>query len=174
MKAGPSSARSTSRGAPTTSPLERPEWKRVLEAIRAREFGGTPFDALLTWQASRAQRDLQAYTILQGACVGSGVSWGYNGTLYDLSDREDAFRTGLDALMAADEARRISTDVKRVVKANAMAGKPHGKTLYGYRHLYHQETREPWRGCGPTLLANALRARSIQGSAAADPQAAAA
>lgn len=115
---------------------KRPEWALVLELIDS----GT-IDAVLTWEASRAQRDLTAYSELRDKCVVAGVKWGYSGRLYDFADRDSRFRTGLDALLAEDEAARTSERVKRAVRANAMAGKVHGKDLYGYRRVYDPSTR---------------------------------
>jgi site-specific DNA recombinase len=116
---------------------ERLEWAAVLEAVADRKM-----DALITWEASRAQRDLQAYTKLRDACSTAGVLWGYSGTLYDLSKREDRFRTGLDALLAENEADQTAERVQRAVRANAEAGKVHGKLLYGYVRTYDAVSRE--------------------------------
>jgi DNA invertase Pin-like site-specific DNA recombinase len=116
---------------------KRPEWAQVLEIIDS----GT-IDAVLTWEASRAQRDLAAYSELRDKCIGAGVKWGYSGRLYDFDDRDARFRTGLDALLAEDEAARTSERVKRAVRANAMAGRVHGKDLYGYRRIYDPTTRK--------------------------------
>lgn len=129
----------------------RQVWSGVLASIEAREV-----DALVTWEASRAQRDLTAYAELRDACVKAAVSWGYSGTLHDLSQREGRFRTGLDALLAEDEASRTSERVQRAVRANAVAGKPHGKNLYGYRRSYDPTTRallavEPHPEQGPIV-----------------------
>lgn len=111
-------------------------WAEVLKAIARRDA-----DALLTWEASRTGRDLAGYTELRDACIAAGVKLGYSGTIYDLANRDARFRTGLDALLAEDEAARTSERVKRAVRANAMAGKVHGKHLYGYRRIYDPETR---------------------------------
>lgn len=115
----------------------RDAWAAVLAVIEAREV-----DAILTWEASRAQRDPTAYAALRDACASAGVQWGYSGHLHDLAEREGRFRTGLDALLAEDEAARTSERVLRAVRANAVAGKPHGKNLYGYQRIYDPATRE--------------------------------
>ena len=114
----------------------RPEWDLVLQAVSERRM-----DALITWEASRAQRDLRAYTTLRDRCAAAGVLWGYSGTLYDLSRREDRFRTGLDALLAENEADQTAERVRRAIRANAEAGKVHGKELYGYRRSYDPVSR---------------------------------
>ena len=63
-------------------------------------------DVLVTWEASRAQRDLDAYLELRRLCAASGVRWAYSGTVYDLAHGSDRFRTGLDALVAEDEVEK--------------------------------------------------------------------
>lgn len=115
----------------------RTEWDDALEWIRSGRIG-----ALLTWENSRATRDLGGYTELSAACAKHGVKWGYGRKIYDLASREDRFRTGLDALLSEDEAARTSERVRRAVTANAVAGRPHGKNVYGYRRVYHAETRQ--------------------------------
>jgi len=117
--------------------VERRFWDQVVSSITDGEI-----DALLTWESSRATRDLEAYAALRSACVATGVRWGYSGRLYDLTDRDSRFRTGLDALLAEDEAARTSERILRNVRHAALAGRPHGKNLYGYRRIYDPETRE--------------------------------
>lgn len=114
----------------------RDEWQEALRWIRSGRI-----QALLTWENSRATRDLTGYTELREACARYGVQWGYGRKLYDLANRDDRFRTGLDALLAEDEAARTSERIKRAVNANASAGKPHGKNVFGYRRVYDPGTR---------------------------------
>lgn len=115
---------------------DRERWAEVQQAITTRRM-----DALLTWEFSRATRDLTAYAKLRDACAVAGVLLGYCGTLYDLTNRESRFRTGLDALVAEDEAARTSERVRRAVRANAARGRPHGKALYGYCRVYDSESK---------------------------------
>lgn len=114
---------------------DRPEWATVTQAIRDGHM-----DALLTWESSRATRDLAAYADLRDDCATAGVKWGYSGQLHDLSTRDARFRTGLDALMAEDEAARTSERVRRNIAARAQAGLPHGKIPYGYRREYDPQS----------------------------------
>jgi site-specific DNA recombinase len=123
--------RSASRHAKRT----RPAWEQTKRLIAS---GGV--DVLLTWEASRAQRDTEAYVALRGLCASHGVRWAYSGTVYDLADRSDRFRTGLDALVAEDEADRTRERVLRAMRANAAKGRPHGRRLFGYRRVYDPTT----------------------------------
>lgn len=120
-----------------SSRSSRDEWDTAIGLVE----GGT-IDALITWENSRATRKLDGYTELRNACAKYGVRWGYGGKLFDLSTREDRFRTGLDALLAEDEAERTSERVRRAIAANAEAGKPHGKNLYGYTRVHDAITRD--------------------------------
>ncbi|HWC20844.1 MAG TPA: recombinase family protein [Flexivirga sp.] len=124
---------SASRYARSTGARSR--WDEVSTEITSGKY-----DALLTWESSRATRDLADYADLRDLCAKHSVKWGYSGTLYDLDARSDRFRTGLDALMAEDEAARTSERVRRAVRARAVAGTPHGKTPYGYRREYDPAT----------------------------------
>lgn len=124
---------SASRYAKSTGARSR--WTEVTTALAAGNY-----DALLTWESSRATRDLADYAALRDLCAKHHVRWGYSGTLYDLGDRTDRFRTGLDALMAEDEAARTSERIRRAVRARAAAGQPHGKIPYGYRREYDPTT----------------------------------
>lgn len=105
----------------------RERWEDVVTAV---ESGAC--DVLLTWESSRATRDLAVYAMLRDLCARHSVLWGYSGTLYDLSRREDRFRTGLDALTSEDEAARTSERVRRASRARAAAGRPHARAPYGY------------------------------------------
>lgn len=114
----------------------RPAWEAVKSAIAD---GGV--DVLVTWEASRAQRDLDAYAELRRTCSASDVKWSYGGSVYDLADRTDRFRTGLDALVAEDEADRTRERVMRALRANAQAGRAHGRRPYGYRRVHDIDGR---------------------------------
>ena len=50
-------------------------------------------------------------------CAERGVLWSYGGKLYDLSNGDDRFGTGLDALLAEKEADQISERVLRGKRA---------------------------------------------------------
>lgn len=113
-------------GASRWSAKDRPAYRRLAEVLQAG-------DVLVTWEASRAQRDLAAYVQLRDLCSERGVRWCYSGRLYDLADGDDRFGTGLDALLAEKEAEQIRTRVLRGKRAAAVAGKPAGRPPFGYR-----------------------------------------
>jgi site-specific DNA recombinase len=120
-------------GASRWSGKDRPAYRRLAEVLR-------PGDVLVTWEASRAQRDLTAYAELRDLCAALGVLWNYKGRTHDLNKSEDRFTTGLDALLAEREADEIRDRVLRSLRANAAKGKPHGKIAYGYRAVRDPQT----------------------------------
>ncbi len=99
-----------------------------------------PVDALVTWEASRSTRDLAVYVQLRDLCRRRGILWSYSGRLYDLNDAGDQFATGLDALLSEQESARTQKRVSRAMRANAAAGRPHGRHLFGYRRIYDPAT----------------------------------
>lgn len=119
-----------------SSRRERAAWAGVLRLISERRV-----DIILTWESSRATRDLAGYVELREACARAGVLWGYGRKVYDFGNRDDRFRTGIDALLAEDEVARMSERLKRAAEANARAGRPHGRNLYGYQRVYDSETK---------------------------------
>ena len=124
-------------GASKFSKRARPEWARVKTLL-----GSGDIDVLVTWEASRAQRDLGAYIDLRKLCIATKTLWSYNGRTYDMADGDDAYRTGSDALDAEREAALTSKRVKRAMAAAAAAGKPHGRKAFGYARVYDVNTRE--------------------------------
>lgn len=128
--------REPGRGASRHSRKTRPEYAKVLDLI-----GSGDIDLVATWACSRAQRDLAVYVQLRDACASNGVLWSYSGHVYDLTRGDDRFRTGLDALLSEREAEETRENVLRAVRANAAAGRPHGRANYGYRRVYDPETK---------------------------------
>src|SRR5690606_27705754 len=92
----------------------RTKWPDLVAAVSSGDY-----DILLTWEHSRVTRQLDEYAQLRTLCATHAVLWGYSGTVYDLTDRSDRFRTGLDSLMAEDESARISERVSRNARARA-------------------------------------------------------
>src|SRR4051812_20914725 len=125
------------RSASRYATKDRPEFRRLITFV---ESGGA--DVLVTWEASRAQRDMDAYLRLRDLCERRGVLWSYSGRTYDLAESTDRFSTGLDALLAERESDETRKRVLRAVRANADKGRPHGRLLYGYRREYDPATRE--------------------------------
>lgn len=124
------------RGASRYSSKDRPAYRQLARIL-------APGDVLVTWEASRAQRDLKAYIQLRDLCAERGVMWSYSGRTYDLARGDDRFTTGLDALLAEKEVEQSRERVLRSVRANAAAGRPHGKLAYGYKIVRDPDTGQP-------------------------------
>jgi len=120
-----------SAGASRHSKGHRDGWARARKMV-----GDRAADVLVTWEASRAQRDLAAYAELRQLCATAGVLWNYSGRTYDMSESGDRFTTGLDALLAEREADETAGRVQRAMRANAVSGRPHGRRLFGYQRVY--------------------------------------
>lgn len=113
----------------------RPEFDRLVTFLATGKA-----DVLVTWEASRATRDLAVYVELRELCRDRGVRWSYSGRTYDLTRTDDRLSTGLDALLSERESDLTRERVMRAVRANAEAGRPHGRQTYGYRRIYDPET----------------------------------
>jgi site-specific DNA recombinase len=100
----------------------REGWADVVTAI---ESGGV--DVLVTWEASRAQRDLMQYTKLRKLCERTETQWAYSNSVHDMTDSTDRFRTSMDAVIAESESDKISDRVSRGVRSAAMDGRPSGR-----------------------------------------------
>ncbi|MDV6267025.1 recombinase family protein [Rhodococcus globerulus] len=120
-------------GASRHSGKDRPAYKRLAEVL-------TAGDVLVTWEASRAQRDLKAYVELRDFCADRGVLWSYSGRLYDPTKGDDRFSTGLDALLAEKEAELTRERVLRAKREGALEGRHNGRLPYGYRRVINMRT----------------------------------
>jgi site-specific DNA recombinase len=125
------------RSASRYATKDRVQYQRLIEHVEAGDC-----DVLVTWEASRAQRDLMAYARLRDLCERKRVLLSYSGRTYDMSEADDRFGTGLDALIAERESDQTRKRVLRAVRANAAKGRPHGRLLYGYRREYDPATRQ--------------------------------
>lgn len=122
-------------GASSFSKGDRPGWRQVLAMVEAGEV-----DVIATWEGSRAQRDLEMYVKLRRLCIDSGVRWFYSDRLYDMSNWRDCRDTGRDAVDDEASSGQTSERIRRDVRAAALAGRPHGRVLYGYRRTYDPHT----------------------------------
>jgi site-specific DNA recombinase len=130
------------RSASTFATRERKGWRQVKSII------GDPRRAetiLLTWENSRASRDIEESVKLINMCAETGMFWGYSETVYDLRKPNDKARALHDAVDSQKESELTSMRVGRSMKHGAAQGKPHGRVPYGYRveYVYNPDTRKP-------------------------------
>ncbi|XVV05318.1 recombinase family protein [Actinosynnema sp. CA-248983] len=132
--------RENDRSASRYRTKDRPKFKQLLAAMQAGKM-----DVLVTWENSRAQRELDVYVELRKICEKYGVLWAYGGDVYDMSDPADREKTAQDAVKAESESDHISMRVSRGVRKRAKRGLWHGPLQYGYKREYDPETGEVLR-----------------------------
>ena len=112
----------------------RPEFQRALDLL-------PEVDAFVCWESSRSTRDLKAYAEFAATCRANNVLWCYSGRIHDLSDPDDEFSAGMDALLSQRESGYISKRVKRGVRWSISQGRPHGQIKWGYLREYDPRTK---------------------------------
>jgi site-specific DNA recombinase len=120
----------------------RDEFEALLDAIENDVPPPGVTRICVAYEASRYYRDLEAYVRLRNACHAANVLLCYNGTVYDLSKREDRRATAQDAINAEDEGESIRDRNVRTARLNAEAGGVWGKIPFGYRRKYDPDTGE--------------------------------
>ncbi|NNM37191.1 recombinase family protein [Micrococcus luteus] len=121
------------RSASRYSRKDRPAWDVLMGEL-------SRYDVLVTWEASRATRNLEVYAELRRRCRDEGVLWAYSGRVYDLSRSDDAFMTGLEMLTAERSSDDTAKRIQRTVRSQAKAGRPHGRIPFGYAREYDPTT----------------------------------
>lgn len=122
------------RSASRHASRSREGFEKVLRALDGSVWGR--IDVLVTWEASRRERDLSVYVALRDRLEANGVRVAYKGRLYDMSRGDDRFTTGLDALLAEREAEEIRERILRSHRHSAQLGTPRGIPPYGYQRTY--------------------------------------
>jgi site-specific DNA recombinase len=110
----------------------REDWHRLLQDM---EDGN--LDVIITWEPSRADRDLETWVAFVAKCRARGVLIHITGEDDTLDARNPShwrrlIEGGLDAAM---ESEKISKRVRRGVAAAAVAGAFHGDCPYGYERV---------------------------------------
>ena len=114
---------------------EREGFEEALRLIASKQY-----DAFVTWEPSRAGRELLAYVQLRAACQEAGVLYLTKGRVYDFARSDDAFMMGLEFLTAEKDAAVIRERQLRTVRLHAQQGRPHGRLPFGYRRVYDEHT----------------------------------
>ncbi|MGZ4603133.1 MAG: recombinase family protein, partial [Kineosporiaceae bacterium] len=128
----------------------RDVFARLLADLGAGRFAA---DELWLWEPSRGSRKVSEWAALVELCEAAGVAVyvASHGRAYDPSNHRDRRALFEDAVDSEYESGKISHRVSRAMVANAAAGKPHGRTPFGYvrrydpvtRRLVAQEPKEP-------------------------------
>ena len=96
----------------------------------------------MTWESSRASRDLSTFLPLREALIKRRMTWTTADDSFDLAKASDRKRISHEAVDNEHESGRTSERVRRSVRANAAQGRPHGRFGYGYRRVYDPGTRQ--------------------------------
>lgn len=113
----------------------REGYEQVLNAITGQSPLGR-IDILVTWEASRAERNMDTYPRLRQLLATHHVLHAYNGKLHDLNEGGDRFAATLDVLLAEREAEIARERTLRSHRDSARRGTPRGVTPYGYMREY--------------------------------------
>jgi site-specific DNA recombinase len=99
---------------------------------------------LWLWESSRGSRKVGEWVTLIERCEAQKVRIHVttHGRTYDPANSRDRRSLLEDAVDSEYESGKISARLKRAAAANAAAGKPHGKTPYGYRRRYDELTKK--------------------------------
>jgi DNA invertase Pin-like site-specific DNA recombinase/DNA-binding transcriptional regulator YdaS (Cro superfamily) len=119
---------------------QRDDWQRVLADIDAGKL-----DVLVLWESNRGDRQLTTWSSMLDLCRDRGVLIRITNhdTTYDPRKRVDWERLAHEGISSASDSDKISVGVRRGHAGAAMAGRPsHGKTPFGYRRRYDQDTGE--------------------------------
>jgi site-specific DNA recombinase len=114
---------------------------KLLADLRSGRFRD---DELWLWESGRGSRRVSEWVELVELCEKRGVSV-YVTThhrLYDPANARDRRSLLEDAVDSEYEVAKLSQRTRRAQAALAAAGKPNGKTPYGYRRVYDPRTRE--------------------------------
>ena len=115
-------------------------WRRLLADLDAGEL-----DAIVAWEPSRADRDLETWVAFVAKCRTRGVLVHIVGDGDTLDPRSPShwhrlISGGVDAAM---ESEKISKRTLRGVATAAAAGAPHGDVPYGYQRVIVGERATP-------------------------------
>jgi site-specific DNA recombinase len=78
---------------------------------------------------------------MQRICRERGVRWAVQNRIVDPDDIDDVFQSNINAVVDAHSSDQTAKRVRRAVRANAVAGRPHGRHVYGYRRVYDPISR---------------------------------
>jgi site-specific DNA recombinase len=109
----------------------RPGFTELLAFIEAGKA-----EVLMTWESSRASRDLSTFLPLREALIARRMTWTTADGSFDLAKAADRKRISHEAVDNEHESGRTSERVQRSVRANAAKGRPHGRFGFGYRRVY--------------------------------------
>jgi DNA invertase Pin-like site-specific DNA recombinase len=115
----------------------RKNWAEILKWV-------PKVDVVMLWEPSRGDRDLETWVAFVARCRDNGTrihATGYHDT-YDPRNPRHWRALMEDGVDASYETEKMSLRIRRGVATAAVAGRPYGPTVYGYRRLHDERTGE--------------------------------
>lgn len=110
---------------------QRPGFEELVRLIETASI-----DAVIMAEQSRATRSLAVLGTLLELCADTGTVLVVGGTEIDPSRPEGFLMAGINGVVDASESERGRRRTLRAMRGAALAGRPAGKPLYGYRRIY--------------------------------------
>ncbi|MGH9250161.1 MAG: recombinase family protein [Acidimicrobiales bacterium] len=133
----------------------RDDFGQLIIDLRAAAFGA---DVLVLWESSRGSRKVGEWVELLDLCEAGGVRIAVteHHRIYDPANPRDRRTLLEDAVDSEYESAKTSGRVRRSARAGAVARRPHGKVLFGYRRVYDPRSgalvgQEPHPEQAPTV-----------------------
>lgn len=119
----------------------RDDWPRLVADLEADRFHA---DVLVLWEGSRGSRRVGEWATLLDLCEARTVRIAVteHDRIYDPAIPRDRKTLLEDAVDSEYESAKTSGRVRRASRQNALAGRPHGRVLFGYRRVYDPDTGE--------------------------------
>lgn len=117
----------------------RDDWDRLIDDLETGTFGA---DVLVLWEGSRGSRKVAEWVALLDLCEARtvGIAVTEYERIYDPANPRDR-KELIDAANDAEyESAKTSRRVLRGSRSRALAGRPHGPVLFGYRRVYDPDS----------------------------------
>ncbi|ORW34665.1 hypothetical protein AWB88_02670 [Mycobacterium paraense] len=114
----------------------RDGWVQLKEIMR-------PGHIVVSWEASRATRDVAEWARVRDLCADRKVLFAYNGRVLDLTSGDDRFVGGLDILLAERESELLRERFMRGQRGAALKGTAPAALGWGYRPVPRKPGEEP-------------------------------
>jgi DNA invertase Pin-like site-specific DNA recombinase len=125
----------------------RPEFERMVSDVRAGKL-----DVLWFWEISRQQRRLDVFAHLRDLCRDMGVLWVIRDRVADPANSQDMLLSGIQTMIAEDEAEKLSQRVFDGKESAAVKGRRAGRFPYGYKRGEYDPATDTFGPDQPNLL----------------------
>lgn len=129
----------TDRGlsASTYRTKERQGFDDLLDFVKTDDV-----DIVWVWAIDRSNRDLEVFAKFRNVFIKHQVAVSVNGRITDPNDYDGWMLLGITSQFSERFSHELSKNVRRGMESIALAGRPAGQNLYGYRRTYDPITRK--------------------------------